>query len=262
MTGELPAMHAATLDKILSVVKDDPRIDALLGGGSMIHGGFDAQSDLDLVLVVRADDYADVMAGRPAIAARIGGLLAAFSGEHVGEPRLLICLFGPPLIHVDLKFVLATDLQRMVEHPRLLWARQPARIAAILDAAHVQWPDRDAQWFEDRVWIWLHYCAAKLLRGELIEALAMLTWLREMVLGPMLHRRAGRPQRGVRRIEGDAVAAAALGTTLATPDTAAIAQALRCAADLYLDLRQDDPPPRPTPRMPDALRAYVQPLAP
>lgn len=258
MTGELPALHAAILDKTLSTLRHDARIEALLGGGSMIHGGFDAQSDLDLVVVVRAADYAAVMAERPAIAARIGHLLAAFTGEHVGEPRLLICLFGPPLIHVDLKFVMANDLQRLVERPRILWARQPERITAMLDAAHVQWPDRDAQWFEDRTWVWLHYCATKLLRGELFEALAMLSFFREMVLGPMLHRRAGRPQRGVRRIESDAVAAAALGTTLATLDTASIVQALHCATDLYLELRQDDPPSGPTPQMPDALRAYIE----
>ncbi len=256
MTGELPAIHATVLERALEVLKDDPRIEAVLGGGSMIHGGFDAQSDLDLVVVTRTEDYADVMAARPALAERIGDLLAAFTGEHVGEPRLLICLFGPPLIHVDLKFVMAADLQRLVERPRILWARQPGRIADILDAADVQWPDRDAQWFEDRAWIWLHYCATKLLRGELFEALAMLGWFREMVLGPMLHRRAGRPQRSVRRIESDAVAAAALGTTLATLGAASIAQALRCATDLYLELRQDDPPSKPTPQMPDALRAY------
>ncbi|TWI01857.1 hypothetical protein IP90_02417 [Luteimonas cucumeris] len=259
MTRELPAVHAATLAHILSVLGDDARIDAVLAGGSMLHGGFDAQSDLDLVVVVRAGDYPQVMAQRPAIAARLGSLLAAFSGEHVGEPRLLICLFGPPLIHVDLKFVVETDLQHMVERPCLLWARQPERIGAVLDAASVHWPDREAQWFEDRAWIWLHYGAAKLLRGERYEALGMLAYFRDQVLGPLLHRRSGRPQRGVRRIESDAAADAALSLTMATVETASIAQALLRAIELYLELRQDDPPERPTPHMPDALRAYLQP---
>jgi hypothetical protein len=31
-------------------------------------------------------------------------LLVGFTGEHVGEPRVLICLYGPPVLHVDLKF--------------------------------------------------------------------------------------------------------------------------------------------------------------
>ena len=45
------------------------------------------------------------MGERRTIAESCGGLLAAFTGEHVGEPRLLICLYGPPLAHVNLKFV-------------------------------------------------------------------------------------------------------------------------------------------------------------
>ncbi|MCL1634779.1 hypothetical protein M2650_09065 [Luteimonas sp. SX5] len=258
MTGEIPAVQAAVLDKALSVLRGDQRFEAVLGGGSLVHGGFDAYSDLDLVIVVRPDDYAAILSQRAAIATSIGGLLAAFTGEHVGEPRLLICLFGPPLVHVDLKFVMAADLLRIVERPRILWEREPGRMSAVLDAAHVHWPDPPAQWFEDRIWIWLHYGAAKLLRGELFEALAMLSYLREMVLGPLLHRRAGRPQRGVRRIENDAGAAATLLKTMAALDADAIATALMHAAELYVALRQDDPPPAPVPQMPEALRAYLQ----
>ena len=44
-------------------------------------------------------------AGASAFAAGLGPLLACFTGEHVGEPRLLIALYGPPPVHVDLKFV-------------------------------------------------------------------------------------------------------------------------------------------------------------
>jgi len=85
--------------------------------GSLAYGGFDEQSDLDFVIVVRADDHAAAMAGRQAFAARLGSLLAAFSGEHVGEPRLLICLYGPPLLHVDLKVHRAGDLSALRSIP-------------------------------------------------------------------------------------------------------------------------------------------------
>ena len=49
--------------------------------------------------------YDEIMAQRMAFAGTLGHLLHAFTGEHVGEPRLLICLFGPELLHVDLKFI-------------------------------------------------------------------------------------------------------------------------------------------------------------
>lgn len=49
------------------------------------------------------------------LAGTLGHLLHAFTGEHVGEPRLLICLYGPELLHVDLKFVTLEMLTQRVE---------------------------------------------------------------------------------------------------------------------------------------------------
>lgn len=248
----LPETQTAALRDVCQALRADARIEAILGAGSLSSGTFDAYSDLDLVVVVRADTYADVMAARPAIAAAAGPLLAAFTGEHVGEPRLLICLYGPPLVHVDLKFVTIDALAAMVEHPRLLWARDPAGISAMLDAAQVQWPDRDPQWFEDRAWIWLHYGATKAARGELFEAIGLLAFFREQILGPLLHLNAGRSQRGVRRIESPGTTPA-LAATLAGHDRAGIIAALAASATLYLQLRDAQPPPRPTLHMPAAL---------
>ena len=45
------------------------------------------------------------MQARVQLAESLHLLLAAFTGEHVGEPRLLICLYRSPLLHVDLKYV-------------------------------------------------------------------------------------------------------------------------------------------------------------
>ena len=170
------------------------------------------------------------------------------------RPRLLICLYGPPLLHVDLKFVRAADLTRMVGRTVILWARDTAAIEQRFYAAAIAWPDQSPEWFEARVWVWLHYGVTKLQRGELFEAIAMLAFLREHVLGPLLHRRAGRPQRGVRRMEQqDAAAVKALKATLAEHDAAEIAAALRAAAALYVELRADRMPKETAQGMPGAL---------
>jgi hypothetical protein len=257
MSVTLPDLHADTLERIIAAVREDARFQAILGGGSLVHGGFDLHSDLDLVLVATPDSYADVMENRRTIAQGMGELLAAFTGEHVGEPRLLICLYGPPLIHVDLKFVRPADLDRMVERPQILWARTEAEIASRIDAADVGWPNKDPQWFEDRAWVWLHYGATRLLRGELFEAIGMLGFFREQVLGPMVRQAAGRPQRGVRRIDGESDARAALRGTHPAYDAREIVKALERSIDLYLDLRRGHPPSAPTPHMPDALRSLI-----
>ena len=258
MTASLPRPHSALLDRIVAALQRDDRLEAVLAGGSLVNGGFDEHSDLDLVVLVRPEVYVATMSERRTIAESSGGLLAAFTGEHVGEPRLLICLYGPPLAHVDLKFVKREDLKSLVERPRLLWAREPPEVEERLELANITWPERSPQWFEDRAWVWLHYCATKLLRGELYEAVGTLAFFREQILGPMLHRKAGRPQRGVRRIEQDAYASVALRETVASLDSSAALRALERSIDLYFELRQADPPRATTPHMPQALRDFIR----
>jgi len=252
----IPTLHQSYVDASIAQCSSNPLISALLGAGSLIHGGFDAHSDLDFVIIVRDDGFADVMANRMAIAQELGPLVSAFTGEHVGEPRLLICLYGPPLIHIDLKFVTSADLDHAIEHRVLLWAREPEAIAQRLAKAEVAWPNQSPQWFEDRAWTWLHYGATKMHRGELFEAIGMLGFLREQVLGPMLMRRSGLPQRGVRRIES--IAKDTLLPTLAGHKAAEVKSALKASAALYIELARDDPPPNPVSAMPQALWAFLE----
>lgn len=255
----VPALHARFVARVLERVTSDLRFSALLAGGSWIGGQLDRHSDLDLLLIVEEASYAAVMATREAFAADAGELLSCFTGEHVGEPRLLICLYGPELLHVDLKFATASDLDDRVERPVILFARDRGAIEARLDAASIAWPNASPDWFERRAWIWLHYAATKLGRGEYFEAIAMLGYFREQVLGPMLHRRAQREQRGVRRIEAlgrDAVAA--LQATHPTYDAHAVRAALLAAIDLYLRLREEAPPSMRVARMPGALRELIR----
>lgn len=263
MTRALPELHAAFLRHVRDAVEGDPRLHALLAGGSYLHGGFDEHSDLDLIVVVEEQAYADVMASRTGFAERLGDLVSAFTGEHVGEPRLLICLYGPPLLHVDLKFVTAPDLHRLIERPAILFSRDRPGTEARLADALVAWPDMTPEWFEGRAWVWLHYAATKLARGELFEAIGMLSFFRDQVLGPMLHRRAGRPQRGVRRVEALGLdPTGRLAATVPCHETASVRDAIVAAVHGYLDLRGDAPPQRAAPAMPSALLNLLDAAAP
>ncbi|WP_426281676.1 nucleotidyltransferase domain-containing protein [Lysobacter soli] len=258
MSSKIPALHLRFIERVRDEVARDSRMAALLAGGSYVHGGFDDHSDLDFVIVVQDESYGEVMASRREFAEGLGNLLAAFTGEHVGESRLLICLYGPTLIHVDLKFVKSSDLSHLVERPAVLFARDPAKLESVLEAAAIEWPEAPPEWFEQRAWIWLHYGATKLARGEMFEALGMLAFFRDQVLGPMLHRRAGRLQRGVRRIEllgGPALGR--LAETVATFDKESVRAAFLNAMNLYLDLRADEPPTQPVASMPAAIREYL-----
>lgn len=259
MTSTYPTLHADFIARVRDAVAGDKRFHALLAGGSYIHGGLDEHSDLDLVLVVEEDVHAAVMASRMAFAGGLGRLLNAFTGEHVGEPRLLICLYGPPLLHVDLKFVTASDLDRRIERPAILFSRDPDGTQARLARAQIAWPDMTPDWFEARTWIWLHYGVTKYARGELYEAIGMLGYFREQILGPMLSRRASLPQRGVRRMEALLLDQdRRLAATVPLHERSAVRAAIISATELYLELRMDLPPEEMTADMPSSLYALLE----
>jgi hypothetical protein len=199
----------------------------------------DEFSDLDLVVAVEPLEYSSVMTERHAIAASLGHLLAAFTGEHVGEPRLLVCLYDEPLLHVDLKFVNLNDVADRVEDPIFLWERD-GRLAEALTHGKAEYPAPNPKWIEERFWIWVHYAATKIGRGELFEAIDFLSFLRMNVLGPLgLICAGGRPA-GVRRIEMVAPAfARELRRTIASYDAHECLRAVRACVEIYRTLRSD-----------------------
>ncbi|MEM8636290.1 MAG: nucleotidyltransferase domain-containing protein [Pseudomonadota bacterium] len=233
MTSTIPTPHKTILDSIIGSVQKDDRLNAILAGGSLLHGGFDECSDLDLIIVAKDADYQAVMATRRMFAESCGDLLAAFSGEHVGEPRLLICLYGPDAIHVDLKFVTADSFRALIERPILLWSDDP-ETESLINRADVKWPNQPLEWFEERFWIWVHYGATKIARGEYFEAMGMLSFLREQVLGPLIHETEGRLQRGVRRLEAASPSQSkALEATLAQHNRESVLTALTASIAMY-----------------------------
>jgi hypothetical protein len=233
----LPPLLADFLDRALPLWQEDARILAVAAGGSFITREMDEFSDLDLIIAVTPEALPDIMKERSKIAGRAGKLLMAFTGEHVGESRLLICLYGPPLLHVDLKFVALPDAAERVEDPVILWERDNC-LTKVLQKSRPHYPMPDLQWIEDRFWVWIHYVAGKIGRGELLEAYDNLSFLRLNVLGPMaLMASGGRPS-GVRKIETYARDYLPdLLNTLADYQPLSCVRALLAAVKLYLVLR-------------------------
>lgn len=222
---------------MLEFVPSDARLIGVAAAGSYLTGDMDAFSDLDLIVVTEPEMHDGVMRDRRDIAGKLGDLLAAFTGEHVGEPRLLICLYGEPLLHVDLKFVSLADAHKRVEEPAVLWDRD-GKLAAAFASGKAHYPEPDINWIEERFWIWVHYGAGKIGRGELFEAIDLIGYLRATVLGPLALQRAGARPQGVRRLESqDAGFAEALRGTVPACDAADCLRALRVCVDLYRGLR-------------------------
>ncbi len=227
----------AFLERATGVLRHDERIVGLCVGGSWLANEVDEYSDLDLVVVsnVSISHSRDEMKG---IASRLGALVAGFTGDHVNEPRLLICLYDNPVLHIDLKFVLLKEFNVRAENPVVVWERDHA-VTNVIQSTTALWPFPDFQWIEDRFWVWVHYCATKLARGEYFEAIDFLSFLRGNVLGPLLHLKYKSRPRGVRKMEmilkNDDLEK--LKTTRPRYSPESIRAALQATIDLYRELR-------------------------
>lgn len=233
----MPAEHHGFLAHALAVLRGVPTLCGLAAGGSFITGHLDRYSDLDLLLLVEEGVSPLPLASRQEIAARLGPLLVSFTGEHVNEPRLLICLYGPPALHVDLKFLPPSELNPRVEDPVVLWDRDD-QVRRALARGAAAYPTPDLQWIEDRFWVWVHYGATKIGRGEVLEALDFLSAVRRLVLGPLVLQHAGARPDGVRRVERlDPALVGRLRSTVAACDPASCYRALEEAVALYREYR-------------------------
>lgn len=181
------------------ILEPDDNVIGLAVAGSWLTNEIDEFSDLDLILVTqqKVSGDKDLMLD---YAKKLGNFLSGFTGEHVGEPRVLICLYNNPLLHVDLKFVTLDEFHSRIETPTLLIDKN-RQLENAISNSQSKFPYPDYQWIEDRFWIWVHYALLKIGRGEYLEAFDFFGFLRMVVFGPLLHIKNDNLPRGVRKVE-------------------------------------------------------------
>ena len=225
-------------EKVTAIIQKDPEVIGLAVAGSWIGNEMDEYSDLDLVLVTRENISGD-KEKMLAYARSFGNFISGFTGEHVGEPRLFICLYDDPLLHVDIKFLTLPELQERVEDPVVLFEREH-KLSDLIKNTKAHWPEPDLQWIEDRFWTWVHYACLKIGRGELMEAYDFLSFLRQTVLSPLMQLKNKKKVRGLRRVEAQLNPSDMenLKITIAQYNKTSVIKALDNAVSIYRSLRR------------------------
>lgn len=237
--SKAPEAHQSFLKQVKQKAEPDKRIIGIAVSGSLATGTSDTESDIDLQVVVDTVFYNQILKEREAFVSQFGNVLSAFTGEHVGEPRLTICLYEKDLLHVDFKFVtLDAFTDQRVEDPVVLFEKG-TRLSDIVKDHPKFYPAVKAQWIEDRFWIWVHYIATKVKRGETIEALDSFSWLRGLALSPMVRAVKGQRNRSSRFLEKDApeFKDKLLKTHPASGQSESLKKALQSSVELYVELR-------------------------
>lgn len=224
---------------VVEVLKDDDSVIGLTAGGSWLTDELDEYSDLDLIIVT-TEKITDDKEKMLEYAKKMGSLLNAFTGEHVGDPRVLICLYDEPLLHVDIKFLTEEEFHNRVEDPFILLDTDD-RLKEIISKTEAKFPSRGYQWMEDRFWTWVHYTLVKIGRGEYLESYDGFGFFRDVIFGPLIHIKNGNQPRGVRRMETHIAKEdfERIMRTIAQYDRDSQVKALEAAVELYRELREE-----------------------
>lgn len=224
--------------KITTVIQSDPQVIGLAVAGSWADDELDEFSDIDFVLVTK-EKIGGNKEKMLEYARSFGDFISGFTGDHVGEPRLLVCLYDNPLLHVDIKFVTLKELEKRVDNPVVLFERGN-KLTEVISSTKPEWPDPDFQWIEDRIWTWVHYIAAKIGRGEFFEAMNGIEYIRANVLAPLMQVKGRKKARGLRKVENKLSPADLenLKITVAQYTKASLVKSLDNIISIYRSLRR------------------------
>ncbi len=226
-------------ERAVELLKKDASVIGLTVGGSWLSKELDEYADLDLILVTKTK-----ISGEKHLmmqyAQGLGNLLSGFTGDHVGEPRLLVCLYDNPLLHVDIKFLTLDEFEVRVENPVILLDTND-QLKMVIENTKAVYPYPDYQWMEDRFWIWIHYTLGKIARGELFEAIDAIGFIRANVIAQLLHIKNNGLPRAMRKVETkfqtDEIQG--LKETIADYTQQSLLSSLHKIVDLYKQLRMD-----------------------
>ncbi|KXF82055.1 aminoglycoside 6-adenylyltransferase [Enterovibrio coralii] len=236
----LPQAHKQLLDDIIRVFSADPRVVGIGASGSFASDSMDDYSDLDIVIAVEPTHFDGVMKERFQLIDKVNGRVSGFTGEHVGEPRLIITMFEPNTLHVDFKFVSLPDAAVRVDDTQVLWEKDSC-LTDTFATREPHYPQPNAQWIEDRFWTWIHYAGTKIARGEYFETLEFISFLRHVALSPLALQQAGLTPSGVRKIETRLPDfAEKLRKTVALPEKASLISAMTQCIEIYRELRSKE----------------------
>ncbi|WP_207428985.1 hypothetical protein [Pedobacter sp. SYSU D00535] len=226
-------------EKTVQLLEDNENVVGLAVAGSWLTNELDEYADLDLILVTQEKIGGDKNKMLE-FARRLPNFLSGFTGEHVGEPRVLICLYDNPLLHVDIKFVTLEEFGQRIETPVILLDRG-GKLQQVLEQTEAKFPYPDYQWIEDRFWTWVHYALLKIGRGEYLETFDFFSFLRMTVFGPLLHIKNGNLPRGVRKVEVQLPAEdlEQLKTSIPNYSRASLMESLENSVALYRQLRSE-----------------------
>lgn len=199
LRARLPRPLRDVFDACYDWVVADGRV-GLAVHGSLVKGGLDRYSDLDMTLAAAPDlPIAELVDAFDALIAGRGEVLAGFRADHLGfvNTRIAYIAIDEWVVKVDAQLLDSGSSPTLPSEALVLLDPVGALVGAKSEVAAT--PDIEILFGKLCGWFWFTY--SRLARGELFAAARSIDFSREHALLPIVLHRLGLPQDGHRRIE-------------------------------------------------------------
>jgi predicted nucleotidyltransferase len=173
---------------------------ALVLHGSLVKGGADEFSDLDLTLIgTKEESVREIAEKFGEFVFSLGEILTSFNADHIATDatRIIYLSVGNWVVKLDVTIAVASA--ELLLPPEAESVVDRNGILGRVNRREPQ-PIRETLLFEKLCgWLWFSY--TRIERGELFAAARSLDFSREAALLPLIQARLGLPQDGHRRLE-------------------------------------------------------------
>ncbi|MGE0172337.1 MAG: hypothetical protein AB7T49_06115 [Oligoflexales bacterium] len=233
------AEHAQVLEAVVRYFSNRSEIAGAFVSGSLVTGGMDQFSDLDLGFLCKDTDSRSKIWGER-WDWNIAPWFHRFDADHI-KPNFVIYFFEPD-IHVDLCFYVQDDLPTQRGAPfKVAW--DSTALLTPWARSMNSWPAASPEWShavheDERFWAWIHYSLSHVRRGEYYDIASYFYALRGIV--EQWHARlSGSAEFETRRLEmrADPSVVSHLGLCFPNPDLSSLKSSLQALIDIHQSQR-------------------------
>ena len=198
LIDRLPGPHAAVLHRIArQIVARGAH--ALAIHGSLVKGGVDVYSDVDVTIVCPVGKLENTTQAILSALTDVGEIFAQFRADHLDSCNTIVAYLDVrgTVVKLDAAFCEREGVITLPAEATFLIDECEADAHGTRRTAHR--PEPEVLFAKLCGWLWFTY--ARLARGELFAAARSIDFSREAALLPLIHLRLNNPNDGHRRVE-------------------------------------------------------------
>ena len=230
------------LKKYIDYVTIDNKIVGTILSGPAIEKRLEADTVLELIVIIEDNSYYKIIYERNKFASRFGNIISYYDDYNdtndTNDTNEFVCIYEKDLLQVTFKFVNASIILNKLFVGEIIYDKNN-NLSDKLNITKKKNISLSIQWYENRFWILLNYGITKLNSNQLMEAIEYISFIRQSIITPMIHMKLNQQQRDSDYLEFDAPEFIdKLKLTVSLYDKSLISKAYEELVIFYIELRK------------------------